>query len=145
MSRDMRMLPFVAALLLVASPAAGDYIIGGQKRSPCNDLPPESKRAEPTVPFVVTHHSFEEIQYHCAAKHGLTTHQPITACVTRYPNPDGVFEISMPDYLSAEDYACVLIYEKAHLPPNDWQDDAWEDSVANGAVYDGRVEGDVTR
>lgn len=141
----MKMILLTALLAIAASPALADYYLNGQLRSPCRSLPPEDKRAEPTVPYVVRDHSFEEIQYHCAEKHGITVHQPITACVPRHPAENGVFDIWMPNYLSDEDYACVLLYEKAHLPPNNWQDSAWEDSVTKGVTYDGPVESYVKR
>jgi hypothetical protein len=43
--------------------------------------------------------------------------------------------IAVSSFLSPEDYACVLTYEKAHLPPNNWMDQAWEDAAFEGTPY----------
>lgn len=110
--------------LTVASAAAG-YYRNGEFREPCNDLPPLDKRAEPTVPHEVIAQPTAEVQISCGGPFARIA----TACAIPL---EGSWTIYIDNDLSAADFACVLIYEKAHLPPNNWADQKWETYVRHG-------------
>lgn len=127
------------ALLAGTQPVFADYILRGEFRAPCVDPPPMNKRAEPNVPYSIVSWPQAKIQRVCAA--GRTALQPITACAI-YPgsiqNKD--FIIAVSSFLNPTDLACVILYEKAHLPPNSWQDQAWEDQAFKGTPYAKRLD-----
>lgn len=108
-----------------------DYILDGHPRAPCKMLPPKAARQEPTAPYKVVTWPQAKVQTYCAA--GRKTFQPITACAN--PLASGAWVVAVSDFLSPTDRACILIYEKAHLPPNDWIDQRWEDQGFKGTPY----------
>lgn len=73
---------------------------------------PESKGA-PNVPFEVYHMANEDIRSNCR----YTGNDVISGCVVLETDPA---EIYIDWSLSEEMAACVLMHEKAHLPPNNW-------------------------
>lgn len=74
---------------------------------------------------------------------GHEVHIQITACAIKPYEGNPQWRILISDFLSPEDHACVLMYEKAHLPPNNWMDEAWENHAWYGSEYRGRVDGEV--
>lgn len=91
----------------------------------CGVLPPISARQKPAAPYLVQHLDSFGIQVLCGG--GRAKHT-ITACAIPPPstNSPDHWIIAITDGLSKKDEACVLIYEKAHMPPNNWIDPAWE-------------------
>lgn len=130
-------------LCLMVSPALADFILKGQFRAPCKMTPPAYALNEPTVPFDLFVWPQSKVQRVCA--NGAKTYQPITACAMP-PGRAGNnrWFIAMSSFLDDADYACVLVYEKAHLPPNNWQDQAWEDAGFKGTEYAHRADAVVT-
>lgn len=107
---------------------AADAELMHKYRNLCSALPPLSARQEPTVKYDVYRLSAEDIQKYCGA-----TGPKFTACaVSPYKgHPDG-WAIFITSPLSDRDYDCVLMYEKAHLPPNNWIDPRWENYLREG-------------
>ncbi len=125
----------VAALCVLAltGSASADYVLRGQFRAPCNQQPPAWARVESTIPYSVNVLPQASVQHICA--HGAKLYQPITACAFTKPGKGGDYPIYISDFLSKTDFACVLTYEKAHLPPSNWKDQAWEDAAFKGTAY----------
>lgn len=120
----------IVVLAISVSPAFGGYYRNGEFREPCNDLPPLSAMAEPSVPYEVVAQPSDDIQISCGGPFARIA----TACA-RWVDPtsaDDGWVIYIDNGLSADDFACVLIYEKAHLPPNNWADQKWETYVRHG-------------
>lgn len=91
-------------------------------------LPPAWAWHTPTVPVEVDIVPASKIVSWCHklpgsnyTLHGCTFLPNVT------PNRDAVVLLS--DALTAEERACVLVYEYAHMPPNNWYDPAIEDSI----------------
>lgn len=126
----------VAALCVLAltGSASADYVLKGQFRAPCSQPPPEWARVEPTVPYSVTALPQATVQRVCTK--GLKVYQPITACTFTKPDKTGNYPIYISNFLSTTDYACVLTYEKAHLPPSNWKDQVWEDAAFKGTPHE---------
>lgn len=122
-----------ACLIVGASPALADFTLMGEFRAPCNGvppLPPVSEWREPSVPYVVRSMSVAEVQGYCSG--GKPLYQPITACAARI---HGNWTIAIVDILSDADRSCVLVYEKAHMPPSNWKDQDWENQATKGIPY----------
>lgn len=125
----------VAALCVLAltGSAEADYVLKGQYRAPCKQLPPIAARQEPNVPYRVYVWSQSKVQRVCGQ--GKKLFQPITACSMRPGTYEATWVIATSSFLSKTDGACVMLYEKSHLPPNDWLDQAWEDAAFKGIPY----------
>lgn len=76
-------------------------------------MPPLSAQQEPSVPYSLLWLSAVDMLDHCP--------EGAAACTQMVPFEDRA-EIYIVDTLSEVDRACVPIYEKAHLPPNNWID-----------------------
>jgi hypothetical protein len=131
----LRFTIILAATAAMTCSASADYILRGQLRAPCHDLPPLSAQQEPTAVYMVETYPQRTVERLCAG--GRTLFQPITACAIR-PTADMPWRLLVSSFLSKIDRACVLLYEKAHLPPNNWQDQAWEDAAFKGVPYKSR-------
>lgn len=113
---------FLAAFLLLTSPALA---------SPCSNMPPLDAQRPPTVPYEVITAPANQIADWChkdAARMTVIlygcTFLPSAASHNR-----GIIVLN--DALSPTDRACVLIYEKSHLEPNNWSDPVIEASAPN--------------
>jgi hypothetical protein len=130
------MFAFVA-LALWLSPAAAGFNRNGEYREPCLDLPPIDKRLEPTVPYRLIELSSRELQERC----GGPFSRVVIACSRQEDpfNPNDwivVIDADMPP----ADKACVLLYQKAHMPPNNWVDRDWEQFLKGAStVRNGRA------
>lgn len=83
-------------------------------------MPPVAKRAEPTVPYDQTLVSAKTMAEYC----GTELHPSPAGCA--YETRKGHFQILVRDTLPLEEFACVVAYEKSHLPPNNWFDPSIE-------------------
>jgi len=84
---------------------------------PCGGAPPMSARKPPTVPYRIYAMPSARVQTLCA--HGERI-RFVWAC--EYPQADGSAIIVINGEVSKKEQACLLVYEKAHLPPNNWFD-----------------------
>lgn len=115
----------LAALILLAAAApavAGDFSL-------CNYVPPAGKQQPVTVTVSIVLTPTADMHATC----GYTWEQKpgeLGAC--SMPNPDDPTEwfLVLDADLSTKEQACVLIYEKAHMPPNNWLDPAVETASA---------------
>lgn len=111
------------ALALVA--AAVPSIAGA-----CAKMPPPEFWQEPTLPYEVFTAPANAILSWCHKDPRMTytllgcTYEPDVT-----PKHDGVIILNAG--LSDSDRVCVLIYEKAHLPPNNWYDPVMEATAPN--------------
>jgi len=113
---------------LTMSALADDAALLQEYRTLCSKLPPKSARQEPTDPYVILRKSSANIQQYCGG--GVARHI-ITGCTVftgKSGEPDS-WIIAIDSGLTSKEYACVLLYEKAHLPPNNWVDEAWETHI----------------
>lgn len=99
-------------------------------RRPCEDLPPTSARAEPNVPYEIVRQHSDEVQISCGGPFARVA----TACAKQLDPFSLDWVIYIDNAIPHEDYLCVLAYEKAHLPPNNWADQNWETYVRRGGV-----------
>lgn len=131
----MRIALAALCALAMTSSANADYILKGQFRAPCKMTPPPYARHEPSVPYTVETLPQPQAERRCTAGK-MELAQPMTACAMPpgwVGNANWIIVVS--DFLSPADLACVMIYEKAHLPPNSWIDKAWEDQTKFGTPY----------
>ena len=84
---------------------------------PCHvERIPLNKRAEPTVRYTVTYQSWRHLQTTCETNHN-TPDNMAWGCARLDTSPMQIF---IDAALSDDMKACVLLHEKAHLPPNNW-------------------------
>jgi hypothetical protein len=106
----MRISLIACLLVAMASPAAAVETCRGVP------MPPNSAQMEPTVPYEIWWLSREDLNRYCPAKAAACTHDVPTP---QQPDRAVIYIINT---LNAVDRKCVPIYEKAHLPPNNWID-----------------------
>jgi len=109
----LRLSLIVLALLSFVTPAGAEGLY-------CVALKaiPKLFRAEPTVPYTAYTISSDLLNTRYCADPDAGE---VVGCT--YTLDDGKsWIIVIADTVSAEDHACVLAYEKAHLPPNCWGD-----------------------
>lgn len=99
--------------LLSALPAAAQAV------EYCHDhhrMPPAAFQREPNVPYTIVTVPPAEMD--------AQPQSPIFGKVWghAHDNHDGTWTIFIRGGLAPADRACVIIYEKAHLPPNSWID-----------------------
>lgn len=119
------------ACLTAASPAMAEI---SKYTTPCSVLPPSWARGEPNVPYVVIEKTDHRIQTLCgpAANHITACEMDPGTAKDRNAGRGDVWIIILPVGVSGPDRACLLMYEKAHLPPFQWFDQSWETHVRNG-------------
>jgi hypothetical protein len=84
---------------------------------PCHaDYIPRDMRAEPTVPYEVYNWPYEDVQDWCGQF--VRGGSEFRGCV--FDQGNGIRVVLIDDALSDEMKACVLLHEKAHMPPNNW-------------------------
>lgn len=111
----------ILAFLLLTVPATA---------GPCEHMPPASAQREPSGPYEVITAPADQIVSWChkdAARMTAVLYGCTFLPGTPTPHHDGVIVLS--DALSPADRACVLIYEKSHLAPNNWMDPVVEASA----------------
>lgn len=115
----MRAAIVLTTLALCLTPAAAGFNRSGEYREPCLDLPPIDKRAEPTVQFRLIELPTAELQTRC----GGPFSRIVIAC-SRQEDPfnPGDWVVIIDADMPAADKACVVLYQKAHMPPNNWVD-----------------------
>ena len=83
-----------------------------------HSMPPQSVRQEPGVEYDVRRVSFRRLQKLCSPTgSGIAE---TWGCA--YQNKDSSWTILLSASLTPEQYSCMLVYEKAHLPPFYWAD-----------------------
>ena len=84
-------------------------------------VPPPQYRQEPSVRYYVHEVSLEDLAVHCPVSPGDIA-EIQGACVhTLIRSLDGDYAaIFIRNDLTDEEYECVVLHEKAHLPPNVW-------------------------
>jgi hypothetical protein len=112
------------AVILLATPA-----LAGSSRY-CTFQPPHWARQEPTVAYVV-----RKVPTELGMKYCWTKRRDFTACAIDPATPGGAYMIVIDDSVPPDGLACVMTYEKAHLPPNNWIDKKWEKTIRD---IDGR-------
>lgn len=89
--------------------------------------PPATALHKPSVPYAIQIIPRAEVHLRC----GPNGTRDVTACTypDEWPNVHGHWTILISDDLSRIEHACVVRYEKSHLPPNFWGDAAIEDAA----------------
>lgn len=94
--------------------------------APCDNLPPPSAWAPPTVAIEIDIAPAAMMTAWCH-KDPAKTFAVLLGCTYQADvTPTGKAEILLSDALNPSDRACILLYEKAHLPPNNWFDPVME-------------------
>jgi hypothetical protein len=122
--RFMRLRPIACALLLSLTCAGDALAFPGPFTQPCDMVPPASAQRPVKERFDVYDVPDREMIQRCKAVPG----PPIYGC-TFLGHGHGPSVILLNDHLTPKERACTLLYEKAHLPPNNWQDPAVESTM----------------
>lgn len=111
----------IAFLFGCSAAVAVDPLEAAQLAEACRIVPPASVRQAPSDVYWVYTVANDRMEYQCGAVPGpaimgctilrTATHPPMI-----FLNAD----------LTPEERDCTLLYEKAHLPPNNWQDPVME-------------------
>ncbi len=109
----MKVFGLIAAVLL-ASVAP----VGAVETCRGDPMPPPEKRAEPTVAYQVAFVARDVVARYCGDKN---IPWPI-GCAYEDPESPHHWMILIADSIKNSELQCVLTYEKAHLPPNNWFD-----------------------
>lgn len=87
------------------------------------ETPPPEYRNEPSVAYKIFDQPSEMLDETCHTDGGPPGF--IGACaeevVSAQEQPPGFWIIYIRNDVSAEDRECILLHEKAHLPPNNWE------------------------
>jgi len=94
----------------------------GRHYQPCDNPPPLSARQAVTVPVSITTIPGSKMFWAC---HKQPADLVIYGC-TFLPAPDRQARILINADEDEIERACTLLYENAHLPPNNWLDEATE-------------------
>lgn len=105
------------SIALCTGALAGDRIIAGQLRQPCDNPPPASAQRpyNPLDKVIIHTASPQAISKFCARPSSY-----LYGCIMQPSPTDRVYVIYLNSLLNAKERACTLIYEKAHL--NGWFD-----------------------
>lgn len=97
----------------------------GLGRQPCDDPPPQSAQQPVTDPVLTFTIPNEKLAARC-------NFGPIVvfgcAFLATTKHPAIIF---LNADLTPGERTCTLLYEKAHLPPNNWQDPVMERAISN--------------
>ena len=113
------------ALLLFAEPA--NAFFPGQTFQPCGKMPPASARRPVTDKVLIFDIPNEKMAAKC---NKVPSANALYGC-TFLANSKHPAVIFLNASLNPEERACTLIYEKAHLPPNNWLDPVEESWAVN--------------
>jgi hypothetical protein len=83
-------------------------------------MPPEQYHKPVTVPVLLVRMPWREVQPFCLS-HGVSADLAegrMWACT--YRTSAGNYVMALSDDFTAEEQACMVIHEKAHMPPNNW-------------------------
>ena len=97
----------------------------GLGRQPCDDPPPQSAQQPVTDPVLTFTIPNEKLAARC--NFGPIVVFGCTFLATA-KHPAIIF---LNSDLTPVERACTLLYEKAHLPPNNWQDPVMERAISN--------------
>lgn len=99
----------------------------------CNAIPaPVELTLPPTVPFKVWHVPREElVTVYCYPGQMDAYHMATFGGCEREVS-DGFHFIYIRDDVSPAEQECILIHEKAHLPPNNWKHFRWPPRPTTG-------------
>jgi hypothetical protein len=122
----MKTLFALAALAFLTPSAAFAGMFDNQRFKPCDNVPPLSARAQPTVDFRIDRLDTGTIMEACNLKSEKYPNGVLYGCT--FQTAAG-WQIFLNNDMDAREAACVLLYEKAHLPPNSWQDPVMESMV----------------
>lgn len=122
--------PAIAAaltLLALANPAQAQ-----PSSNPCapERMPPRYALQTPIVPLRFDITPPGAIELTCKKRHN-PAYTLLGCTFLGAGQPDGVARIHISAALSLDQQACVLLYEEAHLPPNNWFDPVVEATASN--------------
>lgn len=126
----MKLLPFIALMTIGTALIILSIAHARAADNPCalSRLPPPSAWQVPTVPMEIDIVPASKIVSWCHKLPGSAyTLYACTFLPNMTPNHDAVILLS--DALMADQRVCVLLYEEAHLSPNNWYDPAIEASI----------------
>lgn len=122
----MRILPILLLCSVLGSPA-----LAAQTPICSAALIPLDKRAEPTVEYYVIDLEQNQLRHMCSYD-WAASRDYIWGCASN--EGDSVWNIYVEKRLDQANHDCVVMHEKAHLPPNLWVH-AGSFSVAPGPIY----------
>jgi hypothetical protein len=108
----MRWFCALSFCVLAAAPAAG-----GQASVCSEELIPADKRAAPTVEYNVVFLDQNQVRHMCGYE-WAASRDYLWGCAS--DEGDGLWNIYVEKRLDEMNRACVILHEKAHLPPNLW-------------------------
>jgi hypothetical protein len=106
--------------LALCSNAQAEFL--GRRLQPCDNVPPASAQLPLTVPVTIQKVRGADMFSKCRKQPNDLV---IYGC-TFLPTDTRQALILLNSDQTDSEQACTLMYEKAHLPPNNWRDDAME-------------------
>lgn len=122
----MRLISWTSILIVTVSPALAGW---------CDFAPPADKRTPPSVPFYDIAYPPDEMGAACFD--ASVPSEMIGACAYPVASPDAkggiIWVIPHRDDLDDAEYECVIMHEKAHMPPNNWDHGPdWQSYLSDG-------------
>jgi hypothetical protein len=117
----------------LASLAVGLALTSGASAysQPCDNVPPKSAQQIPSVDFQVVDVPRADMAKDCAKM--IAEGARLYGCTFEPGVVSDGWAVILDQSLSPAERACTLLYEKAHLPPNNWQDASLEAQIPNEA------------
>jgi hypothetical protein len=116
----MRFAALAICLAMISTSASAHF--DGRIFQPCDNRPPETARQAVTVPVSILTVPGAEMFTECRKE---PADMVIYGC-TFLPKAGQPARILLNADQDPHERACTLIYEEAHLPPNNWLDEAME-------------------
>jgi len=114
--------PIAAAAFVATTTGVALGHFDGYPKQPCDNQPPATARRPIAVPVSIVTVPSSDMFTRCRKQPGDLV---IYGC-TFLPKADHPAQIFLNGSQTDQERACTLVYEEAHLPPNNWLDQAME-------------------
>jgi len=100
---------------------------------PCDNVPPKSAQQTPSVDFQVVDVPRADMAADCQKI--IPAGSRIYGCTFEPGVVSADWAVILDQSLSPAERACTLLYEKAHMPPNNWLDQSMEAQIPDETKY----------
>lgn len=99
----------------------------------CDNVPPKSAQQTPSVDFMVINAAREDMATNCQKV--IPVGSRIYGCTFEPGVVAADWAIILDQTMTSAERDCTLLYEKAHLPPNNWRDSGMEALIPDETKY----------